>query len=123
METSKNTNPFLTKWWPAGMELADSGLCSPPVIDMRYCANRYRTFEGWPKHLLPQPTNLARAGFCYTGRGDTVECYECKVRLNDWQPYDRPFSEHYKWAKDCPFLKTCYMPDSAEQNDICGRLK
>ena len=48
---------------------------------------------------------LARSGFFYTKEGDTVECFACGVRINQWQPIDTPSVEHEKWKSDCTFLK------------------
>ncbi len=40
--------------------------------------------------------------------------YYCKVKLIDWRRADDPFVEHYKWSKDCEFLKVCYVPESKD---------
>ncbi len=64
--------------------------------------DRLATFRRWPKADVVQPFQLARAGFFYTGKGDTVQCAFCCGRLQEWQSGDDPVREHREHFPDCP---------------------
>ena len=78
-------------------------------VDLWYAITRLRTFDDWPKYMLPRKEQLASAGFTYTGKGDKVKCFKCGILLRDWRPTDNPFKEHYLWSKNCEFLQTCFV--------------
>ena len=80
-------------------------------VNLKYAAERLKTFEFWPKYLHPGKTKLANAGFVYTNKGDRGWCFSCNVVLCAWSPGDDPLLEHYRWSRDCEFLKLCYLPD------------
>ena len=84
------------------------------VCEMKHAEERLKTFKLWPKFLLPKKHQLANAWFVYINQGDSVRCFACKLLLCDWRRSDDPFVEHYKWSKDCEFLKVCYVPESKE---------
>jgi hypothetical protein len=87
---------------------------------MKHAQNRLATFTEWPKHFHMEKNKLASAGFCYTGKGDKVVCFSCKVLLNNWAYGDRPLQEHHKFSSGCNFLKTCYCPDQKKMYDTVG---
>jgi hypothetical protein len=78
---------------------------------LKYAEERLKSFKFWPKFLMPRAAQLASAGFIYTNQGDRVRCFSCKVLLCDWKKSDNPFEEHYRWSKNCEFLKVCHIPD------------
>ena len=82
--------------------------CTPADIlhkvYMKY-EDRLSTFKPhWSPQLRPTASELAKAGFYYTGQGDTVVCFACKLRLREWEVTDEAMFEHYKWSSDCDFL-------------------
>jgi hypothetical protein len=88
----------------------DAGIRSLPRVyfthpDMMMYEDRLQSFKQWPKQILPDKYNLARAGFIYTGEGDIVQCFGCSIRVSQWEKTDFPWAEHLKWSPDCVFLK------------------
>lgn len=67
--------------------------------------DRLITFEFWPKQLLPNKFNLAKAGFYYMGLRDECICFSCGIKLASWERDNVPFEEHKKWSPNCIFLK------------------
>ena len=84
------------------MNTTDATLEKP---NYRYYAHRLRTFETWPKQMVPDKYNLAKHGFVYTGRGDKVSCFQCGVILKDWECTDDPWTEHSTWSPHCDYLR------------------
>lgn len=66
--------------------------------------NRLRTFASWPVTFI-RPNVLARYGFYYVGKDDTVKCYFCRVEIGLWEPQDDVIQEHLRWSPYCPLLK------------------
>lgn len=79
------------------------------------------------------PAKLAAAGFYYTGEGDKVRCFECKVEICQWQEGDNPMSDHQRWQEQCRFIRKIPCgnvpigenPNSIPQprprsRDVCG---
>merc|ERR1712183_580334 len=67
--------------------------------------SRLETFATWPIQLAQTPSELASAGFFYTGCGDKVRCFSGGCGLEMWEPGDRPRLEHSKWYPDCSFVR------------------
>jgi baculoviral IAP repeat-containing protein 7/8 len=78
--------------------------------EFRIDANRLISFEDWPKGLKQKPSELAEAGFFYSGKGDRVACFSCGGGLKDWEDVDIPWEQHALWYRDCQFLNI--MKDS-----------
>jgi len=79
--------------------------------DQKYvsCIERYKSFKTWVGNVDPQL--LTKAGFYLTNRKcDTVRCFFCGIQLKDWDIYDDPFEEHYKWNSECQFINSVYLP-------------
>ncbi|XP_060566813.1 baculoviral IAP repeat-containing protein 8-like [Ruditapes philippinarum] len=72
---------------------------------MEYYENRLKTFDTYPKQILPDKYQLARAGFYYTKEADIVVCFRCGVKLSQWEPHDNPSTEHLKWSPNCKYMK------------------
>ena len=67
--------------------------------------SRLETFQSWPIQLAQTPSDLASAGFFYTGCGDKVRCFSGGCELEMWEPGDKPRLEHSKWYPDCSFVR------------------
>ncbi|XP_040584784.1 baculoviral IAP repeat-containing protein 1a [Mesocricetus auratus] len=68
---------------------------------------RLESFESWPfyAHGTP-PRVLSAAGFVFTGKKDTVQCFSCGGCLGNWEEGDDPWKEHAKWFPKCEFLRS-----------------
>jgi len=64
--------------------------------------HRLSTFDAWPSSAAVNPLLLAKCGFYYTGRDDTVCCYRCSTTLNQWRPGDDPLVRHRTTNPVCP---------------------
>ncbi|OQV21122.1 26S protease regulatory subunit 6A [Hypsibius exemplaris] len=124
---------------PAGSDIPD---CDPNRLDspvdewdMRIGQNRLRSFVKWPASSCQSPTDMAEAGFFYTGRGDIVKCAFCRDFLGNWAPTDVPMEEHRRHYPRCPFVvskstslstpelsSSSSSPEDAEMagEDVCG---
>ncbi|NXN46196.1 BIRC1 protein, partial [Rhinoptilus africanus] len=68
---------------------------------------RLQSFDGWPFYAREtKPDVLARAGFFFTGKKDTVQCFACGGCLGNWEDDDDPWREHAKWFPECEFLQS-----------------
>jgi len=67
--------------------------------------SRIKTFRNWPIQMKQKPSDMAKAGFYYTGVSDEVKCFQCDQGLNGWEMADDPWTEHEKWKPDCPLFK------------------
>lgn len=65
---------------------------------------RLNSYKDWPVPHL-DPARLAAAGFYYSGEGDAVTCFECKLTISDWEMGDKPLTEHQRWQEDCRFIR------------------
>ena len=52
------------------------------------------SFSSESDDSAPLPTELAGAGFYYTGQADWVECFQCGTNLQSWQPSGSPWHRH-----------------------------
>ena len=50
----------------------------------------------------------------YTGKGDLCECFSCHVRLSAWERDDDAMKEHFKWSKDCDYIKMVGAPNQEQ---------
>ncbi|KAG5327138.1 DIAP1 inhibitor, partial [Pseudoatta argentina] len=78
------------------------------------------------------PKKLAAAGFFYTKKKDTVQCFECQITLSNWIADDNPKAEHQRWSGKCRFVRNVpcgNVPIGADPStiskipkrvDICG---
>ncbi|CAO2592795.1 Baculoviral IAP repeat-containing protein 1a [Lemmus lemmus] len=68
---------------------------------------RLESFENWPFYAHgTSPRVLSAAGFVFTGRRDTVQCFSCAGCLGNWEEGDDPWKEHAKWFPKCEFLQS-----------------
>lgn len=66
--------------------------------------SRLNTFKKWPIALKTKPRALCEAGLFYTGSGDRTICFQCGVRLLDWEDDDDPWVEHATYAPNCNYV-------------------
>ena len=71
-------------------------------------SNRLASYKNWPKHHHPEPEDLTRAGFIYSGCGDYCWCFNCKLGIKNWNRNDSPSKVHKKYSADCSYIKLCY---------------
>ncbi|XP_067842499.1 baculoviral IAP repeat-containing protein 2 [Heptranchias perlo] len=83
---------------------------------------RLQTFQNWPSYSSLIPTELAKAGFYYTGEEDRVACFVCGGRLSNWEPGDRATSEHRRHFPLCPFVLGNQMGNIPMSNTESQRL-
>ncbi|KAM6109348.1 LOW QUALITY PROTEIN: baculoviral IAP repeat-containing protein 1 [Phoenicopterus ruber ruber] len=68
---------------------------------------RLQSFDGWPFYARgTRPDLLAQAGFYFTGKKDTVQCFACGGCLGNWEDGGDPWREHAKWFPECEFLQS-----------------
>ena len=66
---------------------------------------RIFSYANWPVGIGLSPTELAGAGFIYTGVGDSVYCFHCSGRLRAWRSCHVPWHEHLKWFPECSYIR------------------
>ncbi|XP_046344485.2 E3 ubiquitin-protein ligase XIAP-like [Haliotis rufescens] len=72
---------------------------------MKKEANRFSSFDAnWPRQNTPDPRDLARAGFYFTGTVDRVQCVFCRGILRNWDEDDVPMEEHRRHFPMCPYV-------------------
>lgn len=86
---------------------------------MLFFQDRLKTFDMWPPQIEPNKFQLSSAGFYYTGRNDTVECFSCGLRLHQWQKGDESLLEHKTHSPSCLFLNII----GHHKNDISWQHK
>ncbi|XP_008837080.1 baculoviral IAP repeat-containing protein 1a-like [Nannospalax galili] len=68
---------------------------------------RLESFQNWPFYAHgTSPRALSVAGFVFTGKRDTVQCFSCGGCLGNWEEGDDPWKEHAKWFPKCEFLQS-----------------
>ncbi|ESO94731.1 hypothetical protein LOTGIDRAFT_203896 [Lottia gigantea] len=83
--------------------------------------NRYESFRGnWPSYSTVSADSLAKAGFCYLGPNDRVECVFCNGILANWEQGDNPQTEHSKHFPNCPFVKGHHVNNVPYQRHIAS---
>lgn len=70
-----------------------------------YTRLRSFTHENWKCDSNISVDELARFGFYYLKRGDSVACAFCDVRLCQFENGDNALSEHIKWSPNCPLIR------------------
>ena len=84
--------------------------CTSIRDSMEYYENRLKTFDAYPKQMLPDKIQLARAGLYYTGKSDVCQCFRCHVKLSAWERDHDAIKEHYKWSPNCEYIKMAGAP-------------
>ncbi|XP_039600264.1 baculoviral IAP repeat-containing protein 2 isoform X1 [Polypterus senegalus] len=73
-------------------------------LNMRREQDRLDTFQNWNVSNV-MPSELAKAGFYYTGQSDRVMCFSCGGTLSNWEPGDRAVVEHQRHYPQCRFMR------------------
>lgn len=50
------------------------------------------------------PSQMAKAGFYYTGTEDRVKCLFCSIEFGSWDRDDDPLEKHKQLSPRCPFF-------------------
>lgn len=61
---------------------------------MNYYEERLNTFDNYPKQMLPNKYELAKAGCYYTGKADVVTYFRCQIFVRDSERGDNAMNEH-----------------------------
>ncbi|XP_055959464.1 uncharacterized protein LOC126832196 [Patella vulgata] len=78
-----------------------------PVLHPQYrrVEERLTSFKHWSKQYKPTKTQLADAGFFYTGVVTKVICFCCGLSVRDWEPAADPWQQHALISPTCRFIK------------------
>ena len=82
---------------------------------MMFYQDRLSTFEHWPKQIIPNQYQLARAGFYYTGQYDKVTCFCCNLTVHAWEQNDDPWKEHERLSPSCMYIKMIGIPEKTDK--------
>ncbi|XP_041357480.1 baculoviral IAP repeat-containing protein 7-A-like [Gigantopelta aegis] len=113
VQTHKLHSPdcsFIKKWFSSqetstGNPNTQASLPPPRYPNYSTYEDRVDSFYGWPcKHEHQSPSCMAQQGFFYIGSADRVSCFQCGLRLRDWDECDYPSDCHREWSPDCPFI-------------------
>lgn len=86
---------------------------------------------GWPCTNI-KASDLANAGFYWTGDNDRVRCFECRMEFACWKFQKEPIIMHRQWVSNCRFVRGKFcgnvpieMPDKTMHpiNTRVGRKK
>ena len=72
--------------------------------------NRLKTFDTYPKQMLPDKIQLFRAELYYTRKSDACQCFPSQVKLSAWKRDDDAIKEHYIWSPQCEYIKIVGAP-------------
>lgn len=100
--------------------LRNRGLKSPPIDlpsfeypsiktngnDPSLCSyvKRWETFQGWPEEFKTTPNELASLGFIYLKNHDSVQCFNCLYKLENWQDSDLTLFQLHSKHFICTFV-------------------
>ncbi|KAI4283675.1 MAG: hypothetical protein L6R35_005087 [Caloplaca aegaea] len=91
----------------SGMETLEARLQSfniaHPSTKKRTSNTKVAAKLTWP-HEVPDPAQLAKAGFYYkpsSAAPDNTVCYLCHSSLDGWEENDSPVGEHLSFSPDC----------------------
>lgn len=65
---------------------------------------RLHSFDSWSKGMMQKPSDMAEAGFFYTGLSDKVICYFCGGGIKDWTYDSVPWEEHARYFQSCSYI-------------------
>ncbi|XP_058798849.1 baculoviral IAP repeat-containing protein 2-like [Phymastichus coffea] len=88
--------------------------------DYRFEELRLQSYQNWPSPYV-QPSDLAAAGFYYTGKNDSVRCFECHIEFSRWEEGEDPMTLHQRWNGRCYFIRKIpcgNVPIGVDSNSI-----
>ncbi|KAI4118464.1 MAG: hypothetical protein LQ345_001492 [Seirophora villosa] len=74
----------------------------------------------WP-HEVPDPAQLAKAGFYYkpsSSAPDNTTCYLCHSSLDGWEENDSPIGEHLNFSPDCGWAIVARIEQDIEDGKL-----
>lgn len=80
------------------------GINVPIEEQMKYEMLRLRSFQRYPNESKPFAIRFAQAGFYYSGNGDEVICFVCKISVQNWKADDDPSQIHLNRSPSCTFF-------------------
>ncbi|XP_045169688.2 putative inhibitor of apoptosis [Mercenaria mercenaria] len=69
--------------------------------------SRIGSFVNWPENKTQDKSQLAAAGFAYTGVDDSVRCFYCSIGLRDWPEGACPWKQHILASPACGHVIQC----------------
>ena len=87
---------------------------------MEFYENRLRTFDTYPKQILPDKFQLAKAGLYYTGKSDICQGFQCHVELSSRKRDDDAIKQHLKWSSNCEYMKMVAAPPQRQTGLMFG---
>ncbi|XP_052060980.1 baculoviral IAP repeat-containing protein 7-A-like [Mytilus californianus] len=96
------SSPFLP---PDESTICQNSTKLPLQDAMEYEGARLSTFATFPDIPGIYATKLARTGFYYSGNGDEVVCFKCKITHKNWKRHDSPSEIHKLISPLCDFIK------------------
>ncbi|XP_014785152.1 baculoviral IAP repeat-containing protein 7-B isoform X2 [Octopus bimaculoides] len=87
---------------------------NPKIPAYTFFYDRLDSFSNtWSKDDNISADKMASAGFFYIGPSDRVQCFNCGLKLDQWEATDNAWDEHKKYKRDqCSFVKerhNCYL--------------
>lgn len=74
-----------------------------PTNFMTEWEERLGSFHTWPLDIKPLPAAMATAGFYHSNVAtDTVTCFRCNIRIQDWKKHHDPIQRHLQQSTDFP---------------------
>lgn len=67
----------------------------------RTLGKRLESFENWKGETCP--SDMALAGFYFTGSEDICTCFHCGIEIKEWEFLDSPLDEHLSHSPNCGF--------------------
>lgn len=104
----------------------DAGIACKSVSDVKFptmqkASVRLKTFRNFDFYFSQSTMDLVRAGFFYAGNNDdTVICFSCGVKLNNWEATDIPHVEHSRFSPECKHVM--HRKYNAHVNEIIAQL-
>lgn len=80
---------------------------------------RLASFYDWTSTSVSS-VDLASAGFYYSGVGDEVHCFHCKVGIEEWLPGEDVFYEHVRYSPQCNYAKTSMAKNKETHECKCS---
>lgn len=71
----------------------------------KFRKNRLSSYNSAPWHLQNKFHSFVDAGFFYTRKNDTVQCFMCHIQINNWIVNQRPLNRHRQLSPECQFVQ------------------
>ncbi|GAB1604799.1 baculoviral IAP repeat-containing protein 7-B-like isoform X1 [Argonauta hians] len=97
---------------------------NPRIPAYTFFYDRLDSFSsvGWPTTGNISVDKIASAGFFYIGYTDRVQCFNCGLKLDQWEASDSAWDEHKKYKGDsCSFVMeryNCYLSRQLVSNCV-----